>query len=58
MSVLRVVITGGAGQIAYSLIPLMARGLVFGPSTRIHLSLLDIPAATQALEGEQPEMLP
>lgn len=52
MAVLQVVVTGGAGQIAYSLIPLIARGLVFGPATRVHLRLLDIPPAVNALEGE------
>nr|AIT70166.1 malate dehydrogenase [Dictyopteris undulata] len=51
MVVLQVVVTGGAGQIAYSLIPLIARGLVFGPATRVHLRLLDIPPAAQALEA-------
>lgn len=49
--VLQVVVTGGAGQIAYSLIPLIARGLVFGPQTRVNLRLLDIPPSASALEG-------
>lgn len=52
MAVLQVVITGGAGQIAYSLIPLIARGLVFGPGVQVSLRLLDIPPSAQALEGE------
>ena len=52
MVTLKVVVTGGAGQIAYSLVPLIARGLVFGPGVRVHLRLLDIPPAAQALEGE------
>lgn len=51
MAPLRVVITGGAGQIAYSLIPLIARGLVFGPDVKVHLRLLDIPPAANALKG-------
>nr|AIT70173.1 malate dehydrogenase [Sargassum horneri] len=51
MAPLRVVITGGAGQIAYSLIPLIARGLVFGPDVKVHLRLLDIPPAANALAG-------
>ncbi|CAM9294805.1 unnamed protein product [Ectocarpus sp. 4 AP-2014] len=49
--VLQVVVTGGAGQIAYSLIPLIARGLLFGPRTRVNLRLLDIPPSASALEG-------
>ncbi|CAM9964617.1 unnamed protein product, partial [Ectocarpus fasciculatus] len=49
--ILQVVVTGGAGQIAYSLIPLIARGLVFGPRTRVNLRLLDIPPSASALEG-------
>nr|AIT70174.1 malate dehydrogenase [Saccharina japonica]AIW62923.1 malate dehydrogenase 1 [Saccharina japonica] len=51
MATLKVVVTGGAGQIAYSLVPLIARGLVFGPGVRVHLRLLDIPPAANALEG-------
>lgn len=49
---LQVVVTGGAGQIAYSLIPLIARGVVFGPGARVNLRLLDIPPSAKALEGE------
>mmetsp|Transcript_1107 Transcript_1107/g.1689 ORF Transcript_1107/g.1689 Transcript_1107/m.1689 type:complete len:352 (+) Transcript_1107:61-1116(+) len=48
---IRVVITGGAGQIAYSLIPLISKGLVFGPTTSIDLRLLDIEPAMNALKG-------
>ncbi|CAM9724835.1 unnamed protein product [Ascophyllum nodosum] len=51
MAPLQVVITGGAGQIAYSLIPLISRGIVFGPNVKVHLKLLDIPPAAKALEG-------
>eukprot|EP00904_Undaria_pinnatifida_P010944 jgi/Undpi1/6980/HiC_scaffold_21.g09454.m1 len=51
MATLKLVVTGGAGQIAYSLIPLIARGLVFGPGVRVHLRLLDIPPAANALDG-------
>lgn len=51
MAALQVVVTGGAGQIAYSLIPLIARGLVFGRDAKVHLRLLDIPPSAKALEG-------
>nr|AIT70169.1 malate dehydrogenase [Colpomenia sinuosa] len=47
----QVVVTGGAGQIAYSLVPLIARGLVFGPETKVNLRLLDIPHSATALKG-------
>lgn len=48
---IRVVITGGAGQIAYSLIPYFCQGYVFGDSQRVILHLLDIPPAMEALKG-------
>jgi len=47
----RVVITGAAGQIGYSLIPLVASGSVFGPAQPVILHLLDIEPAKKALEG-------
>ncbi|CAM9558488.1 unnamed protein product, partial [Choristocarpus tenellus] len=53
---LRVVVTGAAGQIAYSLLPLIARGLVFGAGTRVHLRLLDIPPSAEALQGVAMEL--
>jgi len=46
-----VVISGGAGQIAYSLIPLVLGGKVFGDDVRVSLRLLDIPPAAEALRG-------
>ena len=47
---LKVCVTGAAGQIAYSLLPLICSGQCF-PSTPIELSLLDIAQAMPALEG-------
>lgn len=46
-----VAITGGAGQIAYALIPLIIHGKAFGPGKRVRLRLLDVPACSAALEG-------
>lgn len=46
-----VVITGAAGQIAYSLIFMIANGNVFGTEQPIILHLLDIPSAMEVLEG-------
>ena len=42
--ILKVCITGAAGQIAYSFIPLLLTGQVFG-NAKIALRLLDIPQA-------------
>lgn len=45
------VVTGAAGQIAYSLIYQLAKGDVFGPSQPVILHLLDIPPMMGVLEG-------
>jgi len=47
----RVVVTGGAGQIAYSLLPNICNGAMFGPDQPVILHLLDIPPAMTALGG-------
>lgn len=47
----RVLITGGGGQIAYSLIPHLISGRVFGPATRLIIHLLDIPGTENVLRG-------
>jgi malate dehydrogenase len=47
----RVLITGAAGQIGYSLIPLAAGGQVCGFNTKVELVLLDVPQAIDALKG-------
>jgi len=46
-----VLVTGAAGQIAYSLIFLVAKGDLLGPNTPIILHLLDIPFCQEALGG-------
>lgn len=46
-----VVITGAAGQIAYSLLYQIAAGTVFGPEQPINLRLLDIPPMMKVLDG-------
>jgi len=48
---LRVVVTGAAGQIAYSLLYMVAKGDVFGPNQPIILHLLDIGPMMGVLEG-------
>jgi len=50
MGPLRICVTGAAGQIAYALLPMIARGDVFG-NRRMILTLLDIPAALNKLNG-------
>ena len=54
--VLRITITGAAGQIGYSLVPMVARGLMLGPLQRLELRLLDIEPAQKILEGLRMEL--
>jgi len=46
-----VVITGAAGQIGYSLTPLVAKGLMLGPHTPVILHLLEIEQVIPALNA-------
>lgn len=48
---LKIAVTGAAGQIGYSILPLIASGYAFGPDTLIELRMLEIPEALGALEG-------
>ena len=48
---IRVVVTGAAGQIAYSLLYSVAKGDVFGQDQPLSLHLLDIPQMMGVLEG-------
>ncbi len=50
-NLVKVAVTGAAGQIGYSILPRLANGEVFGPDTRVALHLLEITPAMQALEG-------
>jgi len=52
----RVVVTGGAGQIAYSLIFRIASGEMLGTDQPVILHLLEIPAALGALKGAAMEI--
>ena len=47
----RIVVTGGAGQIAYSLLFRIASGEVFGADQPVALHILEIPQALDALKG-------
>ena len=41
-NVKRVAVTGAAGQIGYSLLPLIASGAIFGPNQKVALQLLEV----------------
>ncbi|MBO0699507.1 MAG: malate dehydrogenase, partial [Zavarzinella sp.] len=60
-NVVRVAVTGAAGQVAYTLLPRLASGEVFGKNTKVILQLLEIPRsvnpkAMDALEGVAMEL--
>lgn len=48
---IRIAVTGGAGQIAYSLLFRIGNGEVFGPQQPVILQILEIPPAMEALRG-------
>ncbi|KAK5579595.1 hypothetical protein RB653_009279 [Dictyostelium firmibasis] len=48
---IKVLVTGAAGQIAYSLMFMIASGQMFGPYQPVILHLLDIPKMADALKG-------
>ncbi len=50
-SLKRIAVSGGGGQIAYSLLFRLASGEVFGPEQPIALHLLDMPQAQDMLKG-------
>lgn len=51
LDVVTIAITGAAGQIGYSLVPMIARGNMLGPHQKVALRLLDIDAAANSLRG-------
>lgn len=55
-SLKRIAVTGGAGQIAYSLLFRIAAGEVFGKQQPVALHILEIPEALKALEGVKMEL--
>lgn len=48
---MKVVVTGAAGQIAYSLVPFLCEEGVFSSSQKIDLKLVEIPQAMERLNG-------
>jgi len=53
---IRVCVTGAAGNIAYSLIFMIASGHMFGPKQQVVLHLLDIPPMEKVLKGVEMEI--
>ena len=56
MNIIRIAVTGAAGQIGYSLLPRIATGEMFGPDAKVTLQLLEIPPALEALRGVAMEL--
>lgn len=54
--VIRVAVTGAAGQVAYAMLGRLASGEIFGANQKIILHLLEIPQAMQTLEGVAMEL--
>jgi len=54
--VVKVAVTGAAGQIGYSLLFRIASGEVFGPNKKVRLSLVELPVALKAAEGTAMEL--
>ena len=50
-NIIRVAVTGAAGQVAYSLLGRLASGEVFGLDKKVILQMLEITPALPALEG-------
>ena len=57
MKEINVTVTGGAGQIAYSLLPRLISGETFGEDTRVNLRLVEIPQVVDRLEGTIMELI-
>src|SRR6266852_6201618 len=54
--VIRVAVTGAAGQVGYAMLGRLASGEVFGPNKKIILQLLEITQALPTLEGVAMEL--
>jgi malate dehydrogenase len=55
-NVVRVAVTGAAGQVAYAMLARLASGEIFGPQTKVALQLLEIAPALPNLEGVAMEL--
>jgi malate dehydrogenase len=54
--VIRVAVTGAAGQVAYAMLARLASGEIFGKDAKVILQLLEITPALQGLEGVAMEL--
>lgn len=54
--IIRVAVTGAAGQVAYAMLGRLASGEIFGPNKKVILQLLEIPQAMGTLEGAAMEL--
>lgn len=57
MKEVNVAVTGGAGQIAYSLLPRLVSGETFGSDTKVNLRLIEIPQVVDKLQGTIMELI-
>ena len=57
MKEINVAVTGGAGQIAYSLLPRLISGETFGQDTKVNLRLVEIPQVVDKLKGTIMELI-
>ena len=57
MKEINVAVTGGAGQISYSLLPRLISGETFGLDTKVNLRLVEIPQVVDKLEGTIMELV-
>ena len=56
MKVIKIAVTGAAGQIGYAMLFRLASGNVFGKDTMVELQLLELENALDALEGVKMEL--
>jgi len=54
--IVRVAVTGAAGQVAYAMLARLASGEIFGPQTKVVLQLLEIAPALPSLDGVAMEL--
>ncbi|MFL5241433.1 MAG: malate dehydrogenase [Gemmataceae bacterium] len=55
-NIIRVAVTGAAGQVAYAMLGRLASGEIFGPNKKVILQLLEITPALPGLEGVAMEL--
>ena len=57
MRAVNVAVTGGAGQISYSLLPRLISGETFGEDIKVNLRLIEIPQVVEKLNGTIMELI-